>query len=205
MRVAGLTGPMGAGKSLVLEQLRLRGAACLRADDASRELLGSDQRLLALVRDTLGDSAFTPDGALDRRRTAQLVFADPAARAALEAIVHPPMVAWLRERLGALRGEPHPPAVAVVEAAILTHMGARGLVDVVVRVWAPPETCAARIAQRDGVSLEQARKRVALHVALGLFDEPADRVLDTSGSLEVTGSRVSEMWDWLTQSGPGPA
>jgi dephospho-CoA kinase len=205
MHVVGLTGPMGAGKTLVLEQLRLRGAVCLRADDASRELLGSDRRLLALVRDTLGDSVFGPDGALDRRRTARVVFRDPVARAALEAIVHPPMVAWLREHLEALRGGTHPPTVAVVEAAILTHMGARDLVDTVVRVWAPPETCAVRIAERDGVGLAEARERVALHVSLGLFDEPADFVLDASGSLAETGSRVGELWDWLTQAGPGPA
>lgn len=204
MRVVGITGPMGAGKSHVMELLRLKGAVSMRADDASRELLATDQRLLALVREALGDSVFRPDGSLDRARTGERIFADAAARQALEAVLHPAMREWLRERLGRWQTTEKTPRLVALEAAILTHMGARGLVDCVVRVWSPPDICAARIAWRDGIALEEALRRLAVHTQLGLFDEPADYVLDTSGSLEDTGRRVDELWGWLTAPAPGP-
>lgn len=217
MHVVGLTGPLGSGKSAVLQKLRELGAQTLRADDASRELLAKDERLLSEVREQLGAQLFREDGTLDRRATAALIFADADARRRLEKITHGPMVQWLREQLDALRRIPDPPTIAVLEAAILTHMGARSLVDCVVRVWAPREECLRRICARDGVSEAEAERRLALQDGMGLFDEPADHVLDTSGSLEDTGRLVEELWSVLlaeaaNQSGqrgcpaaPGPS
>jgi dephospho-CoA kinase len=190
MTVVGLTGPMGSGKSVVLQVLRELGAETLRADDASRELLATDECLLHEIQARLGSGVFRPDGTLDRRQTASLIFADPQARAQLEAIMHPPMVRWLARRLEELRQRRCPPKLVVLEAAILNHMGARGLVESVVRVWAPREECLRRLQERDGLPPEEAVARMSIHDRLGLFDESADYVLDTSGSLEQTKSRT---------------
>ena len=197
MFVVGLTGPMGAGKSVVLEVLRESGAHCLRADDASRELLRTDARLLAQIRDDFGDGVFRADGSLDRRRMAERIFHDPAARQGLERILHGPMVEWLRSEIAEISGSLDAPAVVVIEAAILGHMGARGLVDATVRVHAPVETCLQRIRLRDKITPEQARERLALHEELGLFTEDADYVLDTSGTEEQTRDRARALWATL--------
>jgi dephospho-CoA kinase len=195
--VVGLTGPIGSGKSVVLSMLAEMGAATLRADDASRELLARDSRLVSEVRDALGVAVFDADGSLNRPRTAALIFRDPEARARLERVLHPQMVAWLAERVEELRASPQPPAVVVIEAAILTHMGARDLADTVVRVQADRETCLARIMARDGVSRDQAAARLALHENLGLFDEAADHVIPTGGTLEDTRRAVQALWPAL--------
>ncbi|MDI9583208.1 MAG: dephospho-CoA kinase [Acidobacteriota bacterium] len=197
MFVVGLTGPMGAGKSVVLGVFRELGAICLRADDASRELLSSDMRLLSEIRECFGDGVFRADGSLDRRRLAEVIFHDPAQRRRLEQITHPPMVSWLRDRLGELDRLAEPPRVVVIEAAILSHMGARGLVDVTVRVHAPLDECLKRIQERDRITPEQARARLALHEQLGLFAEDADYVLDTSGTEEQTRDRARALWSAL--------
>lgn len=203
MLVVGLVGPTGAGKSAVLDMLRELGAAVLRADDASRELLAPGSRLLSEVRAHLGDAVFRADGSLDRSRTAALIFSDEQARRKLEALVHPPMVQWLRQRLEELRQRPDPPPVAVVEAAVLTHMGARHLVDRVIRVAAPPEVCLARVQERDHVSADVVAQRLAVQQQLGLFDEPADFVLDTTGTLAQTRERVRALWGKLQAEAAG--
>jgi len=199
--VVGLTGPMGSGKSAVLGWLRELGAECLRADDASRELLSQDACLLSRVREQLGEGVFHADGRLDRARTAAMIFADPQARRRLELVTHGPMVRWLEDRVKRLRGQSPPPRLIVVEAAILTHMGARELVDVVVRVSASREACLARIQARDGISRREAEARLALQDDLGLFDEPADYVLDTSGSLHEAREATRELWNRLVAGG----
>jgi len=197
MYVIGLTGPMGSGKSHVLSILRELGAECLRADDASRELLASDMRLLSEIRRDLGDGVFRSDGSLDRKQTAKLIFRSADARRRLEAIVHPSMVEWLRAKLNAMRAGEDPPRIVIVEAAILTHMGARPLADAVVRVHAPVEECQARIQRRDGISRQQAVERLAAHQELGLFDEPADHVLSTAGDPRDTERRTKALWNTL--------
>ena len=199
MLVAGLVGPAGAGKSEVLRVLSELGAECLRADDASRELLASDMRLLTEIRGQLGAAVFGPDGRLDRKRAAELVFRDASARARLEHILHPPMVAWLRERLDDLRQLAAPPAVAVIETAILTHMGARPLVDCVVRVDAPRLVCQQRLQARDNVSPQGVGALLDTHEGLGLFDEPADYVVNGAGSLEQTHEEARALWKWLRE------
>ena len=198
MLVVGLTGPMGAGKTHVLQLLASRGAENLRADDASRELLRDGSCLLPLVMSLLGDGVFRPDGSLDRRATAALIFADEPARRELEGLLHPRMVAWLRTHLAQIANRIGPPRVAVLEAAVLTHMGARSLCDRVVRVWAPRDVCLKRICARDGITLPEAEARMSIHDALGLFDETADRVIDTSGSPADTHHSVASLWDWLS-------
>lgn len=177
--------------------LRELGAATLRADDASRELLSGESCLLSEIRKRLGSHLFRPDGTLDRAATAALIFADPEARRALERITHPPMVAWLRDQLENLRRTCPPPKIAVVEAAILTHMGARPLVDCVVRVDAPYEVRRRRIQERDGISADEADRRLRLQEEMGLSAEDADYVLDASGSLEETREQVRDLYQVL--------
>lgn len=200
MYVIGVTGPMGAGKSVVLAALETLGARVMRADDASRELLAPGACLLTTIREALGEGVFRPDGTLDRSRAADLIFSDERARERLERVMHPEMTQWLARELDKLRGADDPPRIVAVEAAILTHMGARPLVDAVLRVHAPFEECLARLQARDGLSAARARARLAVHDRLGLFSEPADFVVSTSGSVHDTRRRVRELWPELLRA-----
>ena len=132
-----------------------------------------------------------------------MIFRDNQAREKLEAIVHPEMVEWIRRRLAELRQASRPPEIVVLEAAILTHMGLRPLVDAVVRMGATPEVCLARLQERDGISRDEARTRLAVHEAMGLFGEAADYVLDTSGTLEQTRAEVKRVWGELVAKAEG--
>lgn len=195
MIIIGIVGAIGAGKTEVLRLLEERGAAVVAADELSREVLAPGQPALQQVREAFGDQYFNDRGELLRRKLGELVFADEAARRRLDDIVHPLMTEALRRRLGCWRAEGVP--VAVVESAVLEEMGARPLVDRVVAVTAPEGVRLRRLMARDGMTEQEARRRLEVHQRLGLAMPDADLVVENSGSLEELRERVEHLWQAL--------
>ena len=197
MIVLGVAGPLASGKSAVLELLEELGAATLRADDISRELLQPGQQVLEQVRAGFGEEYITLDGALQRKKLAELIFADAEARQRLNRIMHPPMVARLREILDEYRRANAPPPMVAIEAATLHQMGLDQIVDKILLVTASEPTRIHRLCQRDGISNQQAQQRVELHDQLGLGQVEADYIIDTNGKLAETRQQVAHLWAQL--------
>ena len=124
------------------------------------------------------------------------MFADPARLARLNAIVHPPVLADQDRELAAIeRAEPH--AIAVVEAALLIEAGYTDRLDYLVVTWCTPEQQLARLTQEGagrGLTLEQARQRIAAQMPLEEKNRMADEVIDCSGSLEHTRERTMALF-----------
>ena len=196
MTTLGVIGPIASGKTLVLEALARLGAATLQADDASRALLQPGWPELQAVVAEFGSDLLHADGTLNRRALGDRIFADPAARERLEALLHPPMVEWLRAEIARLGNTAPAPVVIALEAAILDRMGARPLCDKVLLVTAARGARKARLVAK-GLSPEQAEARLAVQDQMGL-DGPADYVLDTSGPLAQTRAKVAVLWRRLT-------
>ena len=194
MIVLGVAGPLASGKSTVLEMLAELGAATLRADDVSRELLQPGQPVFEQVRAAFGEEYLTPAGELQRKKLAELIFADCQARQRLNRIMHPPMVQRLSELTNNYRQAANPPPVVAIEAAILHQMGLDQIVDKVLLVPASQQTRICRLCQRDGISTQQAQRRVELHDELGLGQVEADYVIDTNGELAETCQQVTNLW-----------
>ena len=197
MLVLGITGPLSSGKSTVLKMLEDFGAVTLRADDISRELLRPGQRVLEQVRAAFGEEFFAEDGTLRRKLLAHLIFTDSQARQQLNQIMHPPMVARLRQKVDDYRQEASPPEVLAIEAAILHEMGLGQITDKVVLVTAPEAVRTERLRQRDGLSEEEARLRVKLHDQMGLDKIEADYTINTAGDLADTRRQVKRLWTQL--------
>ena len=197
MIVLGVAGPLASGKSTVLAMLEELGAATLRADDVSRELLQPGQPVFEQVRTAFGDEYLTPEGELQRKKIAALIFADPQARKRLNRIMHPPMVQRLRELASDYRQAANPPPVVAIEAAILHQMGLDQIVDRVLLVTTCQQTRIERLCQRDGISNQQAQQRVELHDELGLGQVEADYIIDTNGKLSETRQQVTNLWAQL--------
>ena len=198
--VVGIAGPLASGKSTVLGILRELGAATLRADDVSRELLQPGQPLLAEVRAAFGAELFAPDGTLQRKKLAALIFVDPQARQRLNQIMHPPMIARLQEMLADWRGADNGPEIVAIEAAILHEMGLDRITDKILLVTASPNVRIRRLQERDGLSEEEAQRRVELHDEMGLAEIEADYSIDTGGDLADTRRQVEQLWDTLVES-----
>ncbi|MFW6156710.1 MAG: dephospho-CoA kinase [Armatimonadota bacterium] len=192
MTVIGVIGPIAAGKSVVMDELSRLGAATIRADEVSRELLAPGSPLVEKVIEEFGDSFRKKDFGLDRAKLGAVVFADDDARRRLERIVHPAMVRRIAEKIERIR-RAGPPAVAV-EAANLVEMGAEPLVDVTVMVDAPEDVRLRRLMKRDGLSRSEALRRIELHRRLGITEHPVHFRIDTAGDQQATRRQVQRVW-----------
>ena len=193
MILVGLTGGIGSGKSTVSALLAERGAVILDADAVARELQRAGQPVLAAMIERFGDEMLTEDGELDRPRLAALVFADPAALADLNALVHPAVGVELLRRIGATRGTD---AVVVLDSPLLAVHPRDGMAATVV-VDVPIETAVERLVHQRGMTEADARARIARQISRDERLATADRVIDNSGDRAALEAQVDELWEWL--------
>ena len=190
----GLTGGIGSGKSEVSRRLAARGAVILAADVASREVVAPGTPGLARIAEAFGPEVIGPDGALDRERLGAIVFADPAQRERLNAIVHPLVRQWMRAGERAAAGSGRDGLVVVHDVPLLAEGGRRGDFDLVVVVDVPPELQVERLVSQRGMAADQARARMAAQATRQQRLAVADIVIGNSGSLADLDRRVAEVW-----------
>jgi dephospho-CoA kinase len=188
-RLVGLTGGIGSGKSTVARLAAARGVPVLDADQLAREVVAPGQPAHAEIA-AAWPSAIGADGAVDRRRLAAIVFADPAARARLEAITHPRIQELARARAAELARQGH--RLVLYEASLLVETGRQGEFDGLVVVTASAETQLRRAVAR-GLSPDEARARIAAQLPLGDKVRVATHVIENDGDLEATEAQVAKL------------
>ena len=198
MTVLGIVGPMGSGKTFVLETLGRLGAVTIKADDLSRELLQPGAALTGKIRQTFGEEFFDSEGNLLRGKLAELIFASEEARQRLNCIMYPGMVVLLQERLAQLREATPPPALVAVEAANLYEMGADRLVDYILNVTASRPVREQRIRTRDNLTVAETKRRLDAHAAAGLDNSPADFEINTDKNAGQLQAEVEALYQRLT-------
>jgi dephospho-CoA kinase len=197
MRIIGLTGGIGSGKSTVSAMLQDLGATVVDADEGARKVVEPGQPALEEIRARFGGEVFGSDGALDRDRLADVVFADEGARENLNAITHPRVRAWMAERMQAAAAAG---ATAVVlDIPLLFESGLTAGLDDVVVVWSPVETQVVRAVRR-GFREDDVRARVAAQMPLDEKRKRATVVIDNSGSLDETRAQVEAFWRGLPRA-----
>jgi dephospho-CoA kinase len=179
MRVWGLTGNIGSGKSTVARLLAARGVPVVDADQVAREVVQPGTPALREIA-ARWPSVLAPDGTLDRRALSARIFADAKERAELNRIVHPRIAEEVSSRLGALAGKGHP--VAVYEAALIVENRLHEGLDGLVVVTAPEAAQLARLRERDGMSEAEARARLASQLPAADKLRHATFVIDNQGS-----------------------
>ena len=193
LRVA-LTGGVGAGKSTVGDLLAELGAFRIDADQIARQVVAPGSAGLAAVRDRFGDAVLTTDGALDRAALAAVVFADPDARAALNAIVHP----LVSKRSAELMDGAAPDAIVVYEIPLLAETGRAAEFDAVVVVESPLALRLDRLTAR-GLGEPEARARIAAQATDQQRRAIADDVVPNATSRVELAASVQALWHRLQQ------
>ena len=201
MRAIALTGRIGSGKSSVARRMHDRGAATIDADAIVHALYRGDAALRDALHHRFGDSVLGP-GDIDRAALARIAFADPGARADLEALVHPRVHAAQARFLSESRDAGH--AIAVLEAIKVVESGGADPCDELWIVTCPPGTAIERLAAR-GMTAEEAARRLAAQGDVGAwvdrFHEASRRIgrpraiaiLDNGGTLAQLHAQVDAL------------
>ena len=189
----GLTGGIGSGKSEVLKRLKAHGATVVDADLAARRVVEPGTEGYDAVVKEFGSEVVAADGTLDRARLGAVVFADPARRAALNAIVHPLVGALMAEWADAAPAG----GIVVYDIPLLVEGGAdRGYAAVIV-VDADEEVRYARLLANRGMSREDAAARMAAQATRQDRLAAADYVIANNGSLEDLDQETDRVWSEL--------
>lgn len=195
MRIVGLTGNIAAGKSAVAARLAALGAPIIDADLLAREAVAPGTPALAAIAHRWGAGVLRPDGALDRGALRRIVFADPAERAALDAIVHP-AVARLRNaavETARRRGEP----IVVCDIPLLFEAGLEDTVETIVLIDAPEAMRRSRLIRDRGLAPAEADAMIAAQWPADRKRARAHHVIENDGTLEDLDARVEALWETL--------
>ncbi|HYN83927.1 MAG TPA: dephospho-CoA kinase [Pyrinomonadaceae bacterium] len=196
----GLTGSIAVGKSFVTETLRELGCHVLDADRTAREVVEPGTPGLAAVVSAFGTEVLTAEGTLDRAHLGRMVFADAGRRALLNSILHPLIMEAQDARLREWERE-DPQGVGVVDAALMIESGGYKRFDKLVVVHCRPEIQLQRLVARDGLTHEEAARRIAAQMPQGEKLRYADFAVDTSHGFDDTRRRVREVYESLRALG----
>lgn len=180
--IVAVTGGVASGKSAATRAFEALGIPVADADVAARAVVEPGQPALAAIRSRFGDAFIQADGRLDRAAMRERVFADPAAKTALESLLHPLIRAWLQ---AACRQAVGPYVVTAIP--LLAEGGARATypwLDRVLVVDVPAPVQVARLVQRDGGSSDMAARMVAAQASRAARLAIADDVIVNDGSLD---------------------
>lgn len=193
--VLGLTGGSGCGKSEAAAYLESLGARRVDADAMSRALTAPGGAAIPEIRRIFGEDVFRPDGSLNRRALADCIFADPAAKRALEGVIHPLVQRGAVDAIEAAGREGV--RVVVLDVPLLFETGMDVLCDETWAMSADMRTQLERIRVRDGLSEEQARARVAGQMSMEERNARATRVIDSARPIEKTRAELNQLYQQL--------
>lgn len=198
MLVVALTGGIGSGKSTVAAMLAGRGAVVVDADRLAREVVEPGRPAFDAVVRRFGPSVVAGDGGLDRAALADVVFADPAALADLNAIVHPAVRAEIETRVAALAGTDR---VVVLEIPLLVESGRSYGASMTIVVDCPEELAVQRLVAGRGMAEADVRRRMAAQVSRPDRLAAADVVIDNAGTPDDLAAQVDRLWAGLHRTG----
>ena len=189
MYVVGLTGGIGSGKSTVADLFVARGAALVDTDAIAHELAAPGGGALPAIRARFGDGVLRADGGLDRAAMRRLVFSDPGARQALEAILHP-LIRAESERPCAAASAPY---VILAVPLLVESGGYRERCDRILVVDCEPAVQVARVMARSGLPEAEVRAIIAAQAGRAQRLAAADDVIDNGGSPQALSARVDTL------------
>jgi dephospho-CoA kinase len=199
--VVGLTGGIGSGKSAAAEEFARLGATVVDTDAIAHDLTGPGGLAIRRVEAVFGKDAIDASGAMDRNKMRERVFADPAARKALEALLHPMIREESDRRIAAAQG----PYIVHVVPLLVESGDYRKRVHRLLVVDCPEDLQIKRVRARSALDETQVRAIMASQASRADRLAAADDILDNSGSLDALRKQVAALHrQYLTyRSGPG--
>ena len=198
MKTIGLCGGTGSGKSAVARMLRDAGCLHLDADAIYHELISGDSPCLRELADEFGADIISPSGALDRPKLAAIVFAAGAEekRNRLNTITHKYVLGEIRRRIADAENRY---IAAIVDAPLLFESGFNTECDAIISVIAPRDARIARLVERDGLTAEQAARRIDAQLDDEFLRRYADYVIENNSDLDALASKVEKIIEMIKE------
>ncbi len=196
MLKVGLTGSIAVGKSFVLGVLRELGCQTLDADQTARDVVAPHTPGLKAAVGAFGSGILNDDGTLNRDRLGAIVFADEEERLRLNSVLHPFIIAAQEEQMRRWE-ERDPNGIAVVDAALMIESGSYRRFDKLIVVHCRPEVQLERLMSRNGLSREEAERRIAAQMPQEEKKSYADYLIDTSDGFEATRRQTEDVYSAL--------
>ncbi len=203
MKVIGLTGGIGSGKSTVSQFLAELGAVIIDADKVGHEALQPDTELWHEVVAAFGRQIVTPTGEVDRGKLGEIVFGNPGSLSRLNQIMHPRMYDMIKAQLEDYRRQGV--GVVVLEAPLLIEAGWTSLVDEVWATVASEATVFKRLEEKVGLSRQESLARIRSQLSSVERVKHTDVVINTDCSLDEVKLKVKELWEGFQAVGTGGA
>ncbi len=192
MKVIGLTGGIGSGKSTVSKFLAHLGAVVIDADKVGHEVFKPGTKAWQEVVDAFGQGIISADGTIDRRKLGEIVFSNPGARAKLNQVMHPLIYKQVKSRMEEYGRKGA--AIIIVEAPLLLEVGWKSLVDEVWVTSASEATVIKRLKEQKRLSETQSLARIRAQLTDEERIRQADVVIDTNCALDELKERVEALW-----------
>lgn len=184
MKVIGITGGVGSGKSEVLRIMEEQfGCRIIRTDDVAKELCRKGKAAYIQVVKSFGADVLDGEGEIDRKKLADIIFQDPSRREQLNHCIHPEVFTWLREEMTHLKAEGKVSLVAV-EAALAKELQTVGICDEIWYVYADPKVRRERLKASRGYSDEKIDAMFAAQLSEEAFQKACSETIDNSGDLD---------------------
>ena len=182
MKIIGLTGGIGSGKSTASSYLAQKGCVIIDADKISRKLTEKGSPYLKILKATFGEDFFSYDGELDRKKLGRYIFAQPGEKAKLEKIVTSAVIKITLDRVKELK-EDNFKGIVILDAPLLFECDMQKYTDESWLVAAEPEAVMERVKARDGLKEADIKSRIANQMPIGEKKALADRIIDNSADL----------------------
>lgn len=199
-RVIGLTGGIGAGKSVASTRFMMLGAHVIDADILARAALNPGHACYRDVIDAFGRGIIRPDGAIDRKALARIVFDDEGRRQTLNSIIHPRVIADMLLEAQRIRQNSSGKGIVVLDVPLLFECGMERRVDCSVLVVADEITRISRVTMRDRLGAAEAAARIRTQMPQGEKQDRADFILYNNGPLEALFGQVDALYQIFQQA-----
>jgi dephospho-CoA kinase len=194
--VAGLTGGIATGKSTVAAIFQQSGARLIDADRIARDAVRQGTPAYAEILAHFGAGILLPEGEIDRKRLAEIIFSNLAQQRLLEGIVHPRVKAETTRQLDRIRQE-QPGATVILDVPLLFESGLNCGLEEIIVVYAPEAVQIRRLMARDGLTEAEAQARIRAQMPIESKKALATHVIDNSGDLEHTRTQTLEVYRQL--------
>lgn len=192
MKIIGITGGVGSGKSRVLKYIRDNyDCEIITADDIGNEVKNPGEECYKAIVDILGEGILDNDGYIDRQKMAAAIYADESLRKKVNDIIHPAVIGRIKAKGNRARSEGRPPYF-FIEAALLIECGFGSYVDEMWYIYADEDVRRRRLKEGRGYSDDKIDSIMKSQLSDAEFREGSNHVIDNSGDISVTIKQIDE-------------